>query len=80
MIVEISSLPIFVQQAMMQGEQISFVNNGKIIAHAIQEIKEPSDNTTLYEWAMAYDGVDVSDIEIDDVEPIASKNRWVGFD
>ncbi|MDO5050534.1 MAG: hypothetical protein Q4D68_02235 [Moraxella equi] len=67
MIIEISTLPTIVQQAMIQGRQIDFADNGKIIAHAIQGKKEPDDNMTLYEWAMMYDGVDVADIEIDEV-------------
>lgn len=78
MIVEISLLPIMVQQAIMQGEQINFVSQGKIVASTIGN--QADDNQTLYEWAMAYDGADVSDIEFDEVTPIMSKNRFLEFD
>lgn len=78
MIVEISLLPIMVQQAIMQGEQINFVNQGKIVASTIGN--QVDDNQTLYEWVMAYNGVDVSDIEFDEVTPIMSKNRFLEFD
>ncbi|MDO4451191.1 MAG: hypothetical protein Q4B79_09600 [Moraxella sp.] len=78
MIVEISLLPIMVQQAIMQGEQINFVNQGKIVTSTIGNPID--DNQTLYEWAMAYDGVDVSDIEFDEVAPISSPNRFLELD
>lgn len=77
MIIEISSLPIAIQNAIIQGEPINLTNNGKIIAHVVKNLH---DDMTLYEWAMTYDGVDVSDIDIDEIEPIASKNRWVELD
>lgn len=78
MIVEISLLPIMVQKAIMQGEQINFTNQGKIITSTVGS--PINDNQTLYEWAMNYDGVDVSDIEFDEVAPIASKNRFLELD
>ncbi len=79
MIVEISTLPVLIQKALIQGEHINFTNHGKIIAHVVNDIPNEN-NQTLYEWAMAYDGVDVSDIEFDDVQPVHSRNRWLEFD
>ncbi len=46
MIIEISTLPTIMQQAIIQGEHIDFVNNGKIIAHVV---KNPHDDMTLHE-------------------------------
>lgn len=65
MIVEISLLPTMVQQAIIQGEQINFVNQGKIITSTISH--STNENQTLYEWAMAYNGTDVSHIEFDNI-------------
>ncbi|OOR90280.1 hypothetical protein LP109_02580 [Moraxella bovis] len=78
MIVEISLLLIMVQQAIIQGEQINFVNQGKIVASTIGN--QMDNNQTLYEWAIAYDGADVSDIEFDEVDPISSQNRFLELD
>lgn len=35
---------------------------------------------TLYDMAMAYDGVDVSDIEFEPTPKLPSKNRFMEFD
>ncbi|AWY21031.1 hypothetical protein LP123_11360 [Moraxella bovis] len=78
MIVEISLLLIMVQQAIIQGEQINFVNQGKIVTSTIGN--QMDNNQTLYEWAIAYDGADVSDIEFDEVDPISSQNRFLELD
>lgn len=78
MTIEINTLPNIVQKAIMQGERINFTNQGKIIACVVNEPK--NDNLTLYEWAMAYDSVDVSDIELDEIDSIKSKNRFLELD
>ncbi|WFF39062.1 hypothetical protein LU290_02185 [Moraxella nasibovis] len=78
MTVEINILPSIIQKAIMKGERINFANRGQIVAHVVNEPK--NDNPTLYEWAMAYDGVDVADIEIDEVKSMPSPNRFAELD
>ncbi len=65
MLIELSLLPPNIAEQIMQvqhGQTVQFANNGQVIAKAI---KEP----TLYEMIMAYDDVDVADIDLPEMPP-----------
>lgn len=82
MMIEISQLPLPIQQQIMlveQGESVDFVKNGKVVGVLSPKAKI----TTAIDVLMAYDGVDVADIDFEaelDVPSVPSPNRFVEFD
>lgn len=66
------------QQLERESEQAGMTPNAYAIARLFP--KPPIQATTLYDMAMAYDGVDVSDIELEPMAKLPSKNRFLEFD
>lgn len=48
--------------------------------HTKPSVDIPTKEPTLFDKAMAYKGIDVSDIEMETPPKIASKNRFMEFD
>lgn len=66
-----------IEQAILNQAQ----TQGKTVNELLADIFiTPEQQPTLFEAAMAYDGVDVSDIEFEPIAKLPTKNRFLELD
>lgn len=73
----IIDLPPHIEQAIIDRANKQGLTVQEMLA---KDYQEPAKPITFYDLAMAYDGVDVADVVIDEMPRTNNANRYVEFD